>query len=278
MNKTKIDWCDMSWNPVTGCYHNCKYCYAKKIAERFGGYSIPENCGYAPDCKKDSCKSCETYTQYEKIHYLDNPVYTFYPKKKIEPYPYYFEPTFHKYRLDEPVNKTKGKVIFVCSMADLFGSWVPDEWIEKIFEVVEKCQQHKFIFLTKNANRFMKLYENGLGCLLNLENAYFGITITDHREEPKIHYLSFISDKERRFVSAEPFLNCTIDNPFELKHTNKSIPGKIIIGAMTGNRILKPYNKALEALVNICRVKNISIFMKDNLKKYWDGEFIQEGF
>ena len=26
--KTKIDWCDSTWNPVTGCLHGCKYCYA----------------------------------------------------------------------------------------------------------------------------------------------------------------------------------------------------------------------------------------------------------
>lgn len=278
MNKTKIDWCDMSWNPVTGCYHYCKYCYAKSIANRFGGYSMSENCGYAPDCKKDSCKNCKTYSQAEKIHYLNNPVYTYYLRKKIEPYPYYFEPTFHEYRLDEPVNKTKGKTIFVCSMADLFGVWVPDEWLVKIFKIVEKCPQHKFIFLTKNANRFMKLYKNGLNYILNYENAYFGVTITDYKEESKIHYLSFISDQERRFVSAEPFLNCITDNPFELKYANKSLPGKIIIGAMTGNNIIQPNIKDLKALINMCKIKKISIFMKNNLKKYWNGEFIQKGF
>ena len=37
MNKTKIDWCDSTWNPVTGCLHGCKYCYARGIANRFGG-------------------------------------------------------------------------------------------------------------------------------------------------------------------------------------------------------------------------------------------------
>ncbi|MFH1226778.1 MAG: DUF5131 family protein [Planctomycetota bacterium] len=36
MNKTKIDWCDYSWNPVTGCSNNCYYCYARKIYHRFG--------------------------------------------------------------------------------------------------------------------------------------------------------------------------------------------------------------------------------------------------
>ena len=38
MDKTKIDWCDMSWNPITGCRHGCEYCYARRMAERFGGY------------------------------------------------------------------------------------------------------------------------------------------------------------------------------------------------------------------------------------------------
>lgn len=36
MNNTKIDWATRSWNPVTGCLHGCPYCYARKIAERFG--------------------------------------------------------------------------------------------------------------------------------------------------------------------------------------------------------------------------------------------------
>lgn len=35
MNKTKIEWTDYSWNPITGCLHNCWYCYAKKLFTRF---------------------------------------------------------------------------------------------------------------------------------------------------------------------------------------------------------------------------------------------------
>ena len=31
MDKTKIDWADASWNPVTGCMHGCEYCYARMI-------------------------------------------------------------------------------------------------------------------------------------------------------------------------------------------------------------------------------------------------------
>ena len=36
MDKTKIEWCDSTWNPLTGCLHDCEYCYARKIANRFG--------------------------------------------------------------------------------------------------------------------------------------------------------------------------------------------------------------------------------------------------
>ena len=36
MTKTKIDWCDYTWNPVWGCLNSCPYCYARKLAKRFG--------------------------------------------------------------------------------------------------------------------------------------------------------------------------------------------------------------------------------------------------
>lgn len=36
MNNTKIDWCDSTLNPVVGCKNNCRYCYARKINDRFG--------------------------------------------------------------------------------------------------------------------------------------------------------------------------------------------------------------------------------------------------
>jgi hypothetical protein len=46
-------------------------------------------------------------------------------------YPFGFAPTFHHYRLDEPSKLKKPSTIFVGSMADMFGEWVPDSWIGK---------------------------------------------------------------------------------------------------------------------------------------------------
>lgn len=33
--KKTIGWCDMTWNPVTGCKWGCWYCYAKRMLNRF---------------------------------------------------------------------------------------------------------------------------------------------------------------------------------------------------------------------------------------------------
>jgi len=35
MNRTKIEWTDYSWNPITGCKHGCWYCYARRLCLRF---------------------------------------------------------------------------------------------------------------------------------------------------------------------------------------------------------------------------------------------------
>ncbi len=35
MNKTKIEWCDSTLNPVVGCTYGCEYCYARKMNNRF---------------------------------------------------------------------------------------------------------------------------------------------------------------------------------------------------------------------------------------------------
>lgn len=40
MANSKIEWCDKTWNPVTGCTkvsQGCKHCYAERLAGRFWG-------------------------------------------------------------------------------------------------------------------------------------------------------------------------------------------------------------------------------------------------
>ena len=56
INKTKIEWCDYTWNPITGCLNKCPYCYAMRIAERFRGTpAFPD--GFDPTIHRDRLKS-----------------------------------------------------------------------------------------------------------------------------------------------------------------------------------------------------------------------------
>ena len=49
MNRSKIEWCDYSWNPITGCTRDCYYCYAKRIAIRFGeSHGYPKGNPFRP--------------------------------------------------------------------------------------------------------------------------------------------------------------------------------------------------------------------------------------
>ena len=288
MNKSKIEWCDYTWNPLTGCYHDCKYCYAKKIANRFGNHDVTD---------------------------LGNEMTIQLNTKPSNPYPYKFIPTFHKYRLEEPAQKTKGKKIFVCSMADLFGDWVPNEWIEEVFNACFEAGQHQYMFLTKNPkkiNESIEYFENeerGFG--LNegyWNNFWFGTSVTCQDDIERIKYLEF--SEGHKFLSIEPLLsdikldlsgyccpkcgsiNVYNDNP---KTTPKGIPAYYcddcgewegdkpkgitdwaIIGAQSGPGAVKPKPEWIRSIVEQCNAAGVPVFMKNSLKPYWEGELIQE--
>lgn len=117
----QVSWAAWTWNPVTGCLHGCKYCYARELA------------------LKVSFK---------------------------EAYPIGFEPLFHHERLDAPANTNIPKDaindsrlgrVFVCSMADLYGKWVPDEWIAQVHASCIANPQWEYLMLTKFPRRYIGL-------------------------------------------------------------------------------------------------------------------------
>ena len=74
-----------------------------------------------------------------------------------------FKPTFRPERLKAPGNMTRPKTdaigetnVFVCSMADLFGKWVPAEWIQCVLDVCAKHVEWNFLFLTKFPQRYLE--------------------------------------------------------------------------------------------------------------------------
>lgn len=244
--KTKIDWCDSSWNPVTGCLHGCAYCYADRMARRFAG-AVDDD--------------------MERIHVMEGPIFR--GDGTVNPYPYKFDPTFHKYRLEEPARWTKPRTIFVCSMADLFGSWVPDEWIAEVLNACAAAPQHRYLFLTKNPQRYDDLAKKGL--LPGDKNFWYG-TSTPTPVDPY-----WFSDAHNVFTSIEPILA-----PFGYYSWREqevpTMPKWAIIGAETGNRKDKvaPEKGWILDFAKSCKENGIAVFMKESLRELMDEDFRQE--
>lgn len=264
MNKTKIEWCDDTWNPVTGCLHNCGYCYAKRIANRFGGYSKELASEYQTPIQVFS--SCGVIAALERplVKHTTN-------GETIAPYPFGFDPTFHRYRLDEPIRKTRPRKIFVCSMADLFGEWVPDEWIQEVFKACEAAPQHKYLFLTKNPRKYEEITNHA-------DNFWYGATATDQGSmESALD--SFMQQRVNAdqyfntFLSIEPLLGRIKINPCDGYF---SCTDWVIIGAQTGPRAVLPKREWVEHIVNRCRESRIPVFMKNSLKELMSADFVQE--
>ena len=179
-------------------------------------------------------------------------------ENKKAPYPFDFNPTFHRYRLDEPMQKTKPQTIFVCSMADLFGDWVPDEWIEEVFAACEKAPQHRYLFLTKNPKRYAILANAGkLPRRRNFPNFWYGTSVTKHGDKAFTSGVAY-----NTFLSVEPLLE-----PLRVGLGSFGGTNLIIVGAETGNRKGK-VTPQREWVDNICEAADLTraaVFMKDSL-------------
>ena len=268
---TKIDWCDSTWNPVTGCLHGCEYCYARRIAERFEPYEI-----YDPEMAlQRHAIANKQLIGLGAPYVLDFPWQQRNKNGTIQnaPYPFGFVPTFHRYKLDEPQKWKKPRNIFVCSMADLFGDWVPDEWIDEVFKACDAAPYHRYLFLTKNSRRYA--YLNDLlpphRRLSYVSEMWFGHSYTGFGD-----YIPMLRiPTKHRFVSIEPLLHelseRDIRNAVEFNHW-------IIIGAETGHRKgkISPEKNWVDGIVYRAKKNYVPVFMKESLREIMGDDFKQE--
>lgn len=279
MNRSKIDWCDFSWNPITGCRHDCTYCYARKQSRRFCG-DVRLNKASSQLQKQDDLWILE-----ESFKNINN---------KVIPLPVGFEPTLHRYRMSMPQEKKLPANIFVGSMADVFGEWVPDEWIAEVFEACNAAPWHNYLFLTKNPkgmplNSFIYTGTTDK----HSDNYWFGMSATN-QESLERGYKHFTNIHGNTFLSIEPLhepINLShIDTGNVIYNITKSMgyyvgsgrnvqnPKWVIIGAETGSRKGKviPKREWIAEIVDHCQSAAVPVFMKDNLKNVWGENLLQE--
>lgn len=256
MNRSKIEWCDYTWNPITGCFYNCKYCYARRMSKRFSG--DPRFNKMMSDQFEEICY------EDKKMYILDFPIVGETGNAIV--YPFGFEPTLHRYRYNIPSKLKVGTNIFVGAMADVFGEWIPDNWVDEILDVCEKYPQHNYLWLTKNPKRYS---EYGVPAA---ENMWYGTTITTEKE---MRGFNDLPTGCHTFISLEPILENLQVDKYNIMF--KQIDW-FIIGAETRHRQGKvvPEKQWIEDVVNMCRENDKPIFMKNSLSDIWGGPLIQE--
>jgi protein gp37 len=129
-DNSKIEWCDASWNPIR----------AQRTSDgRMGHFCIHAS---------EGCRNCYA----EAINHRLGTGIDFKAQNRNE-----VEIVVPDKALMEPLKWKRPRKIFVCSMSDLFGDFVPDEAIVRVLAVAAYCRHHTFIILTKRANR-MRAY------------------------------------------------------------------------------------------------------------------------
>lgn len=312
MNKTDIEWADMTWNPVTGCRHGCNYCFANDFAHRFKGGGYTKD-GHIIVCPYDLGEN--------GLHVLTAPIYRKTKAGKIvkAAFPFGFEPTLHWYRLDEPARVKRPQNIFVVDMGDLFGEWVPVSWTDEVFQACDTAPWHKYLFLTKNPAGIERAIDNfacedrgSEDCFTFFGNCWFGTSIAKSEDLHRVDTLVEL-EEGHRFISIEPFHGpivlklekerCPVCNSRSgIYHQEPAVSEKpwyceacgdwegtnehelkpsinwVIVGAQTGTGAAahKPRREWVEAIVQQCRAADVPVFLKNNLADVWGGDLIQE--
>lgn len=197
------------------------------------------------------------------VYYLEKPMMNETGRALV--YPFGFEPTYHRYRMDTPDKLKMGNNIFVGAMADVFGAWVPEKWITDILDVCTERPQHNYMFLTKNPERYLELYSAGK--LPGTANLFYGATITQGMQLGRAaKVFTDLPDRFHTFFSIEPILEDIAAK--EIWQEAVLQTDWIIIGAQTGRSKDKVVAKLdwIEKIVESADAAyGVPVFMKDSL-------------
>ena len=211
---SKIEWTESTWNPVTGC---------TKITE--------------------GCTNCYAYAMAKRLKAMGNPRY----KNG-------FEVTIHEDLLELPLLWKKPRTIFVNSMSDLFHEKVPNEFILKVFKVMNKTPWHRYQILTKRSSRLLEISP----FVKWSPNIWQGVTVENNLAMDRIQDLKKIPSNVR-FLSLEPLIGPVTGIDISDMHW-------VIVGGESGPRARPMKVDWVREIRDLCIQKNIPFFFKQ-----WGG-------
>jgi protein gp37 len=224
MNKTPIDWTDLTWNPITGCSRcseGCRYCYAEAIAARFSKPGLAFH-GFA-------------------IMTDSGPRWT----GKVE---------LQRNRLDQPLDWRTPSRIFVNSMSDLFHPDLPEEEIAEVFDAIQKAHWHTYQILTKRAARMRDIMPRIWATFGPMPNVWLGVSVENRESKMRIDHLRR-TPAAVRFLSLEPLLE-------DLRELNLTGMHLVIAGGESGPHARRPNPFWFRDIRDQCVEAKVPFFFK----------------
>lgn len=170
---SKIEWTNKTWNPITGC---------TKISP--------------------GCTNCYAERMARRLA----------GRHGYPPAPHHFDVTLHPDKLELPLRWKKPRMIFVCSMSDLFHENVPDTFIRDVFNRMCRASWHTFQVLTKRPKRMLSFVLSisarihGSDIFLPLSNVWLGVSVENQASADERIPILLQTPSAVRFVSCEPLL------------------------------------------------------------------------
>jgi len=220
---SKIEWTDVTWNPVAGCTiatAGCTNCYAMRMAARLEAMGAPKYQGLAR-------KSGERYVWTGTIVQDEK-------------------------ALEAPLTWRKPRTVFVNSMSDLFHPSVELKFIAKVWEVMKATPHHTYQILTKRPERMCQVLSRPEFYVL--PNVWIGTSVEDSAVLGRIEELRR-APAAVRFISFEPLIGSVAGA--DLRHIDWAI-----VGGESGPRARLMLTEWVSEVEELCRDAGSAFFFK----------------
>ncbi len=178
---SSIEWTQATWNPVAGCRMvsaGCAHCYAERMAKRLAAMArAAEQRGANPGRTANYLHVLNDRGKWNGRVFLDYAA------------------------LEDPLGWRRPRTIFVNSMSDLFYEEVPLDFVQRVFDVMNRCPQHTFQVLTKRPEVAARVSSQ-----LNwTDNIWLGTSVENAGVVHRIRELRRTGARIK-FLSVEPLL------------------------------------------------------------------------
>ncbi|WP_083951359.1 DUF5131 family protein [Sphingobium abikonense] len=220
---SKIEWTDVTWNPVAGCTvatAGCTNCYAMRMAARLEAMGVEKYQGLTR-------KSGDRYVWTGKVVTDDN-------------------------ALSAPLKWRSPRTVFVNSMSDMFHPAVPIDFIAKVWAVMQATPQHTYQVLTKRPEHMREVLSMPEFPILS--NVWIGTSVEDSAVLDRIDSLR-ATPGAIRFISFEPLIG-------SVAAADLTSIDWAIVGGESGPRARPMPEEWVEEIEDLCREVGTAFFFK----------------